>query len=86
MLAFIVLALAGFAVQALLGSQFKRLLAGDHGNAQLAIGGVLATQDVVGLTFGVRWSRTRSFVLVVALHGFIDALANTASFIDTWMR
>jgi len=161
-LAFVVLALAGFAVQALLGSQFKRLLASDYGNAQLAIGGalcfiwmsieagiveefffrwflqsrlaawtrsevsavflgallfglahapgivlrgggaveglgdspgitttlayVIATQGVAGLTFGVLWSRTRSFVLVVALHGFIDALSNTASFIDTWMH
>jgi membrane protease YdiL (CAAX protease family) len=159
-IAFAVVALAGFAVQALLGSQFKRLLAEDYTTVQIALGGtlcfvwmsleaglveefffrwflqsrlaawagseisgiflgalifglahapgivlrgagaveglgdspgvvttlayVIATQSVAGLTFGVLWSRTRSLVLVVALHGFIDALSNTASFIDTW--
>jgi uncharacterized protein len=161
-LAFLVMALAGFAVQALMGSQFKRLLDGDFTSAQLALGGtlcfawmsieagiveefffrwflqsrlaawtgsqvsgiflgallfglahapgillrgagaveglgdspgvvttlayVIVTQGVAGLAFGVLWSRTRSFVLVVALHGFVDALSNTASFIDTWWR
>jgi len=160
LIAFFVVALAGFAVQALLGSQFKRLLTGDYTTLQIALGGtlcfvwmsleaglveefffrwflqsrlaawagseisgiflgalifglahapgillrgagaieglgdspgvattlsyVIATQGVAGLTFGVLWSRTRSLVLVVALHGFIDALSNTASFIDTW--
>lgn len=159
-IAFVVVALAGFAVQALLGSQFKRLLTGDYTALQIALGGtlcfvwmsleaglveefffrwflqsrltawagseisgiflgalifglahapgillrgagaveglgdspgvvttlayVITTQGVAGLTFGVLWSRTRSLVLVVALHGFIDALSNTASFVDTW--
>jgi membrane protease YdiL (CAAX protease family) len=39
---------------------------------------------VVGLLFGVLWARTRSFALVVALHGVIDAAANAAGFMDTW--
>lgn len=162
MVAFVVMALAALAVQALLGSQFKRLLAGDFTTAQIALGGalcfawmsleagvveefffrwflqgrlaawagsevsgiflsalifglahapgillrgagvdeglgdspgmvttlayVIATQGVAGLSFGVLWSRTRSFVLVVLLHGFFDALSNTASFIETWWR
>ena len=161
-LAFALMALAALAVQALLGSQFKRLLAGDFTTAQIAVGGVLClawmsleagvveeyffrwflqgrltawagsevsgiflgalifglahapgillrgagaveglgeapgitttlayvivTQGVAGLSFGVLWSRTRSFVLVVLLHGFFDALSNTASFIETWWR
>jgi CAAX protease family protein len=161
-IAFAIMALAALAVQALLGSQFKRLLQGDFTSAQVAIGGalcfawmsveagvveefffrwflqgrlaawagsevsgiflsallfglahapgillrgagaleglgespgigtalsyVIVTQGVAGLAFGVLWSRTRSFVLVVALHGFFDALSNTASFIETWWR
>ena len=161
-LALLVMALAGLAVQATLGSQFKRLWTGDYSTAELAVGGVLcfawmsleaglveefffrwylqsrlaawtgsqvsavflgalvfglahapgillrgggvveglgdspdvsttlayvvATQGVASLAFGVLWARTRSFVLVVALHGFLDALANTGAFIDTWLR
>lgn len=161
-LAFALMALAALAVQALLGSQFKRLLGGDFTTTQIALGGVLClawmsleagvveeyffrwflqdrltawagsevsgiflgalifglahapgillrgagveeglgeapgvattlayvivTQGVAGLSFGVLWSRTRSFVLVVLLHGFFDALSNTASFIETWWR
>lgn len=160
--AFAVMALAALAIQALLGSQFRRLLDGDFATAQLAIGGalcfawmsveagvveefffrwflqgrlaawagsevsglflsallfglahapgillrgagaleglgespglvttlayVVVTQGVAGLAFGVLWSRTRSFLLVVALHGWFDALSNTASFIETWWR
>jgi membrane protease YdiL (CAAX protease family) len=159
-LAFIVLAAAAFAVQYLMGSQFRKLLGGDYASRHLALGSVLcfawmsieagvveefffrwflqsrlaawtnsqvsavflcallfglahapgmilrgagtveglgdspsmgtalayvvATQGVAGLAFGVLWARTRSFVLVVALHGVIDALSNTASFMDTW--
>lgn len=161
-LAFALMALTALAVQTLLGSQFKRLLAGDFTTTQIALGGVLclawmsleagvveeyffrwflqgrltawagseisgiflsallfglahapgillrgagveeglgeapgvattlayviATQGVAGLSFGVLWSRTRSFVLVVVLHGFFDALSNTASFIEIWWR
>lgn len=162
LLAFAVVALASVAVQATMGSQFKRLLVGSYNDVQLLAGGtlcfiwmsieagvveefffrwflqsrlaawagseisgiflgallfglahapgillrgagaveglgdspgvastlayVVVTQGVAGLTFGVLWSRTRSFVLVVALHGLFDALSNTASFIDTWWR
>jgi len=45
---------------------------------------VVTTQGVAGLMFGVLWARTRSFVLVVALHGMVDAPANAASFMDAW--
>lgn len=161
-IAFTVMALAALAVQALLGSQFRRLLQEEFTTVQLALGGalcfawmsveagvveefffrwflqgrlaawagseisgiflsallfgfahapgillrgagtleglgdspgvattlayVVVTQGVAGLSFGVLWSRTRSFVLVVALHGLFDALSNAASFIDTWWR
>lgn len=161
-LAFALMALAALAVQALLGSQFRRLLADEFTTTQIALGGILCfawmsleagvveeyffrwflqgrltawagseisgiflsallfglahapgillrgagveeglgeapgvattlayvivTQGVAGLGFGVLWSRTRSFVLVVLLHGFFDALSNTASFIETWWR
>jgi membrane protease YdiL (CAAX protease family) len=157
---FVVVALAGLAVQALLGSQFKRLSSGGYSDLQLLVGGascfawmsieaglveefffrwylqsrlaawagseiagiflgalifglahapgillrgagaleglgeapsvattlayVVVTQGVAGLAFGVLWSRTRSLILVVLLHGWFDALSNTASFIDTW--
>jgi membrane protease YdiL (CAAX protease family) len=161
-LAFLVMAAAVFAVQALLGSQFRRLVTGDYSTVQLTLGGtlcfiwmsieagvveefffrwylqsrlaawtgsqvsavlvgalvfglahapgillrgagaveglgdapdvtttlayVVATQGVASIAFGVLWARTRSFVLVVALHGFTDALSNTAAFVDTWWR
>ena len=160
--AFLVLALAALAIQALLGSQFRRLLVGTYSDIELLVGGalcfawmsleaglveeyffrwflqsrlaawagseisglflgalvfglahapgivlrgagaveglgdspglattlacVVVTQGVAGLAFGVLWSRTRSLLLVVLLHGFFDALSNTASFIDTWWR
>lgn len=45
---------------------------------------VIATQCLAGVAFGVLWARTRSFVLVVLLHGLFDAFSNTAAFIDTW--
>ncbi|HET7204118.1 MAG TPA: CPBP family intramembrane glutamic endopeptidase [Steroidobacteraceae bacterium] len=161
-IAFVVMAAAGFAVQALMGSQFKRLLTSGYTDVELWLGGVfcfawmtieagiveefffrwylqsrlaawtrseiagvflgaivfglahapgivlrgagaveglgdqpgvgttlayvVATQGVAGIAFGVLWARTRSFLLVIALHGFIDALSNTASFVDTWFR
>lgn len=161
-IAFLVVALAGLAIQALLGSQFRRLLGGMYSNVELLVGGtlcfawmsleaglveefffrwflqsrlaawagseisglflgalvfglahapgivlrgagaveglgdspglattlayVVVTQGVAGLAFGVLWSRTRSLLLVVLLHGFFDALSNTASFIDAWWR
>jgi membrane protease YdiL (CAAX protease family) len=45
---------------------------------------VVVTQGVAGLAFGTLWARTRSFALVVLLHGFFDAPANAASFMDAW--
>jgi membrane protease YdiL (CAAX protease family) len=59
---------------------------GDSPDVATTLAYVVATQGVAGLAFGVLWARTRSFVLVVALHGFIDALSNTGAFIDTWLR
>jgi membrane protease YdiL (CAAX protease family) len=44
----------------------------------------ITTQGVAGLVFGVLWARTRSFWLVVALHGIADMPAHTAEFMDTW--
>jgi CAAX protease family protein len=57
---------------------------GDAPGVGTTLAYVIATQGVAGLAFGVLWARTRSFVLVVALHGLFDAFSNTASFIDTW--
>jgi membrane protease YdiL (CAAX protease family) len=45
---------------------------------------VVVTQGVAGLAFGTLWARTRSFALVVLLHGFFDAPSNAASFMDAW--
>lgn len=44
----------------------------------------ITVQGVAGLAFGLLWVRTRSFVGLVLLHGFVDALSNTASFMDVW--
>jgi len=57
---------------------------GDHPTISTTLAYVIATQGLAGIVFGVLWARTRSFVLLVALHGFFDALSNTASFMDTW--
>lgn len=57
---------------------------GEHPGLLLAAAYSLTMQGVIGLLFGVLWARTRSFTLVVALHGLIDAAANAASFMETW--
>ena len=57
---------------------------GDSPSIGTTLAYVVATQGVAGLTFGVLWACTRSFVLIVVLHGVFDALSNTASFMDTW--
>jgi membrane protease YdiL (CAAX protease family) len=44
----------------------------------------VTTQGVAGLVFGVLWARTRSFWLVVGLHGIADMPSHTAEFMDTW--
>lgn len=38
----------------------------------------------MGFVFGVLWARTRSFGLVVLLHGFTDLVPNLAPFARTW--
>jgi membrane protease YdiL (CAAX protease family) len=38
----------------------------------------------IGLAFGVLWSRTRSLLLVVFLHGWTDLVPNLAEFVRTW--
>jgi len=50
----------------------------------LSVAYCVATMGVAGLAFGVLWLRTRNWLLIVALHGFTDALANAAGFIGTW--
>lgn len=57
---------------------------GDHPALGTTIAYVIATQGLAGIVFGVLWARTRSFILLVLLHGFFDALSNTAAFMDTW--
>jgi membrane protease YdiL (CAAX protease family) len=57
---------------------------GAHPSLVVSLAYSVAMQGVVGLLFGVLWARTRSFALVVALHGVIDAAANAAGFMDTW--
>jgi membrane protease YdiL (CAAX protease family) len=44
----------------------------------------ITTMGVAGIVFGVLWARTRNWLLVVALHGLGDALANTPAFMATW--
>lgn len=44
----------------------------------------IATLAPISILFGVLWSRTRSLLLVILLHGSIDALPATAEFIKTW--
>ena len=44
----------------------------------------IAVPGLAGLVFGLIWARTRSFLPLVLLHGFVDALSNTAAFMDTW--
>ncbi len=57
---------------------------GAHPGVLLSLAYSVAMQGVMGLLFGVLWARTRSFALVVALHGAIDAAANAAGFMDIW--
>jgi membrane protease YdiL (CAAX protease family) len=45
----------------------------------------IATLSPVSLLFGMLWSRTRSLLLIVALHAAIDVLPFTAEFIKLWL-
>jgi membrane protease YdiL (CAAX protease family) len=44
----------------------------------------VATMGLAGIVFGILWMRTRNWVLIVALHGFTDALSNAPAFMATW--
>jgi len=49
-----------------------------------AIAYSIAVVSPAGLFFGVLWWRTRSLVLVVLLHAWMDLLPNLADFTRTW--
>lgn len=44
----------------------------------------IASLSPIALLFGVLWTRTRSLLLVVLLHGVVDFLPNLADFIPIW--
>src|SRR5262249_38950152 len=44
----------------------------------------IATLSPLGVLFGVLYARTKSLLLVVLLHGCVDALPNLARFIQLW--
>jgi membrane protease YdiL (CAAX protease family) len=55
-----------------------------HPTMLWAIAYSVAIISPAGLLFGVLWSRTRSLVLVVALHALTDLLPNLAPLIQAW--
>ncbi|MEO8454610.1 MAG: CPBP family intramembrane glutamic endopeptidase [Sphingomicrobium sp.] len=44
----------------------------------------VATLSPLSLSLGLLWARSRSLLLIVLVHGAIDALPNTADFIRLW--
>ncbi|MGE0639333.1 MAG: CPBP family intramembrane glutamic endopeptidase [Thermoanaerobaculia bacterium] len=50
----------------------------------LALAYSITTMGVAGLLFGVLWLRTRNWLLIVALHGLIDALSNAVDWMGRW--
>jgi membrane protease YdiL (CAAX protease family) len=44
----------------------------------------IATLSPLSLSLGLLWTRSRSLLLIVLVHGAIDALPNAAEFIHTW--
>ncbi|MEY2928116.1 MAG: hypothetical protein RL367_2593 [Pseudomonadota bacterium] len=44
----------------------------------------VATLSPISLAFGVLWQRSRSLLLVVLVHGAVDALPFTAEFVRIW--
>jgi len=44
----------------------------------------VATLSPLSLSLGLLWTRSRSLLLIVLVHGAIDALPNAAEFIRTW--
>lgn len=49
-----------------------------------AVAYAIAVVSPLGLMFGVLWTRTRSLLLVVLLHGWADLWPNLADFVRTW--
>jgi membrane protease YdiL (CAAX protease family) len=45
----------------------------------------IATLSPLSIALGLLWSRSRSLLLVVLVHGAIDALPNAADFIRVWV-
>lgn len=46
----------------------------------------IAALSPLSIFFGVVWARTRSLLLIVALHAAVDVLPFTADFIRTWLE
>lgn len=44
----------------------------------------IATLSPLAFSLGLLWARSRSLLLIVIVHGAIDALPNTAAFFRTW--
>ena len=44
----------------------------------------IATLSPLSVSLGLLWARSRSLLLVVLVHGAIDALPNTAEFVHIW--
>jgi len=44
----------------------------------------IATLSPLAVSIGLLWARSRSFLLIVLVHGAIDALPNAADFIRVW--
>jgi membrane protease YdiL (CAAX protease family) len=57
---------------------------GEAPSLAVALASSVTTMGVAGLVFGVLWLRTRNWLLVVALHGLLDALSNAPAFMDRW--
>jgi len=54
-------------------------------DALTAVAYSIVSVSPIGLVFGVLWARTRSFALVVLVHGFTDLIPNLAPFVKTWL-
>jgi membrane protease YdiL (CAAX protease family) len=44
----------------------------------------IATLSPISIAFGILWARSRSLLLVLLVHGAIDALPFTAEFVKIW--
>ena len=86
---------AGIVVMALLfglahapGYYLRNAFAAEGSHAApsllMCVGYAVVVTSTTGFLFGVLWARTRSLVLVAALHALTDLLPNLADFIRTW--